>query len=151
MGYKKYVVTLSDCERKQLEEVVSSKICNKEKRLRAYILLKCDQLHNWPDDKIRDAYGVSFSAIGRLRKRFVENGFEYALYRKERLNPPRPRKIQGKEEAHLIALCCSDAPEGRAKWTLQLLADKMVELNVVDTVGRECVRNTLKKMNLSLG
>lgn len=115
------------------------------------MLLKSDRLHNWPDDKIQEAYGASLSAIGRLRKRFVEEGFERALYRKERLNPPRPRKIQGKEEAHLIALCCNDAPEGRATWTLQLLADKMVELKVVDTVGRECVRNALKKMNLSLG
>ena len=151
MRYKKYVITLNDYERKQLEEVISSKICNKEKRLRAYILLKSDQLYNWSDDKIQEAYGVSLSAIGRLRKRCVEEGFECALYRKERLIPPRPRKIQGKEEAHLIALCCSDAPDGRAKWTLQLLADKMIELKVVDAVGRECVRNTLKKMNLSLG
>lgn len=151
MRYKKYVVILNDCERKQLEEVVSSKICSKEKRLRAYILLKADQLHNWSDEEIQEAYSVSLSAIGRLRKRFVEEGFECALYRKERLSPPRPRKIQGQEEAHLIALCCSDAPEGRAKWTLQLLADKMVELNVVDTIGRECVRNALKKMNLNLG
>lgn len=145
MRYQKYVVTLSDCERKQLEEVISSKICSKEKRLRAYMLLKSDRLQNWSNDKMQEAYGVSLSAIGRLRKRFVEEGFECALYRKERLNPPRPRKIQGKEEAHLIALCCSNAPEGRATWTLQLLADKMVELKVVDTVGRECVRNALKK------
>ena len=151
MRYQKYVVILNDCERKQLEEVISSKICNKEKRLRAYMLLKSDRLQNWSNDKIQEAYGVSLSAIGRLRKRFVEEGFERALYRKERLNPARPRKIQGEEEAHLIALCCSDAPEGRATWTLQLLADKMVELKVVDAVGRECVRNALKKMNLSLG
>lgn len=151
MRYQKYVVTLNDCERKQLEEVISSKICNKEKRLRAYMLLKSDRLQNWSDDKIQEAYGASLSAIGRLRKRFVEEGFERALYRKERLSPARPCKIQGKEEAHLIALCCSDAPEGRATWTLQLLADKMVELKVVDAVGRECVRNALKKMNLSLG
>lgn len=151
MRSKRYVVTLSDCERKQLEEVVSLKICSKEKRLRAYTLLKSDQLCNWSDNKIQEAYGMSMSAIERLRKRFVEEGFENAINRKERLNPPRPRKIQGKEEAHLIALCCSDAPEGRAKWTLQLLADKMVELNVVDSIGRECVRNALKKMNLSLG
>ena len=151
MRYQKYVVVLNDCERKQLEEVISSKVCNKEKRLRAYMLLKSNRLQNWSNDKIQEAYGVSLSAIGRLRKRFVEEGFERALYRKERLNPARPRKIQGKEEAHLIALCCSDAPEGRATWTLQLLADKMVELKVVDTVGRECVRNALKKMNLSLG
>jgi transposase len=151
MRYKKYIVSLTNYERKQLEEVISSKICNKEKRLRAYMLLKSDKLQDWPDDKIQEAYGVSLSAIGRLRKRFVEEGFERALYRKERVNPPRPRKIQGKEEAHLIALCCSDAPEGRSTWTLQLLADKMVELKVVDAVGRECVRKALKKMNLSLG
>ena len=115
------------------------------------MLLKSDLLQNWSNDKIQEAYGVSLSAIGRLRKRFVEEGFERTLCRKERLSPGRPRKIQGKEEAHLIALCCSDAPEGSATWTLQLLADKMVELKVVDAVGRECVRNALKKMNLSLG
>jgi len=94
---------------------------------------------------------MSMSGIERLRKRFVEDGFESALNRKVRLHPPRPRKIQGKEEAHLIAICCSDSPEGRAKWTLQLLADKMVELNIVDSIGRECVRNALKKTSLSLG
>ena len=151
MRNKKYTVNLTEEERKQLEEVISSKICSKEKRVRAYVLLRSDIISDWSESKINEAYGISLSAIVRLRKRFVEEGFERALNRKERLHPPRQRKIQGKEEAHLIALCCSEAPEGRSRWSLQLLADKMVELNIVDSVGRECVRNALKKMNLSLG
>ena len=151
MRNKKYIVSLTDVERAQLEEIISSKICSKEKRVRAYVLIKSDTISNWSDSKINEAYGMSCSAIERLRKRFVEEGFEKALNRKARLHPPRQRKIQGNEEAHLIALCCSEAPEGRSRWSLQLLADKMVELNIVDSVGRECVRNALKKMNLSLG
>ena len=118
MRNKKYIVSLTDAERTQLEEIISSKICSKEKRVRAYVLLKSDIISNWSDSKINEAYGISFSAIERLRKRFVKEGFEKALNRKDRLHPPRQRKIQGNEEAHLIALCCSEAPEGRSRWSL---------------------------------
>ncbi len=148
---RKYIVRLTAQEREELESLLKKKICNKEKRLRAYILLKSDKIVDWSDKKIAASYDVSISCIERLRKRFVEEGYDAALHRKQRQFPPRPRKIQGAEEAHLIALCCSQAPYGRSRWTLQLLADKMVELKIVDTIGPECVRRTLKKMNLSLG
>jgi len=147
----KYIVNLSVEEREELESLLKKKICSKEKRLRAYVLLKSDRRIDWSDKKIKEAYGVSVSCVERLRKRLVEKGFEFALHRKQRECPPCPRKIQGIEEARLIALCCSAPPSGRNRWTLKLLADKMVELQIVNDIGAECVRRTLKKMNLSLG
>lgn len=148
MPSKKYIVTLSAEERKELKEVISAKICNKEKRLRAYILLKADKACGWSDEKIKDAYGGSISKIECLRKRLVEKGFDAALNRKKSLSCGRSSKIKGDEEAHLIALCCGDAPEGRSRWTLRLLADKLVELEIVDSISHESVRKALKKMNL---
>ena len=96
------------------------------------------------------AYEVSTKKVEQLKKRFVEEGFEAALSRKPVTNAHR-RKITGDEEAHLIALFCSQAPEGYARWTLRMLADKMVELDIVDAVSHETIRQTLKKMNLNLG
>jgi hypothetical protein len=93
---------------------------------------------------------VSTKKVEQLKKRFVEEGFEAALYRKPVANVHR-RKITGDEEAHLIALCCSQAPEGQDRWTLRMLAHKMVELDIVDSISHETVRQTLKKMNLNLG
>jgi hypothetical protein len=144
---------LSASEREELEGIISAKICDKEKRLRAYILLKADVSggYGWSDDEIKAAYNCSISKIERLRQRLVLEGFESAVLRKVRVNPPRIRKIQGTEEAHLIALCCSEAPEGRARWTMRLLADKMVELEIVDNISCHTIQRALKKMNLSLG
>ena len=84
--------------------------------------------------------------MGNLRQRFVEYGFEAALGRKKRATPPRTKALDGRQEARLIALRCSAPPAGYAKWTLQLLADKLVELQVVDSISRETIRQTLKKM-----
>lgn len=151
MPAKRYIVDLSKAERIELEEVISAKVCAKQKRLRAYILLKTDKACGWSDARIKEAYGGSISKIECLRKRFVEEGFYGALNRKKRENPPRSSKIKGDEEAHLIAICCSQAPEGRSRWTLRLLADKMVELEIVENISHECVRTALKKTNLSLG
>lgn len=147
----KYVVKLTGEEVDTLESVLKQKICSKEKRLRSYILLKSDHKIGWSDKKIAESYGVSVSCIERVRQRLIEQGFDAALNRKIRSAPPRPRKIQGKEEAHLLAMCCSEAPEGRARWTLKLLANKMVELKIVESISGECVRRALKKTNLSHG
>ena len=153
MPAKKYIVKLSADERETLEGITSAKICDKEKRLRAYILMKADISGgcSWSDDRIKEAYGCSVSKTERLRKRLVLEGFEAAVERKVRLNPARPRKIQGAEEAHLIALCCSEAPEGRSRWTLQLLADNMVKLEYFESISCNTIHQALKKMNLSLG
>ena len=104
----------------------------------------------WTDEKIAEAFEVGLSTIHRLRQRLVEDGLEAALVRK-----PRPRhrapKLDGEKEARLIALACSDPPEGRGRWTLQLLADKLVELHVVDSISDETVRLRLKKTRSSRG
>ena len=93
---------------------------------------------------------VSVKTICRIRQDFVEEGLAAALNRKKHENY-KPRKLGGNEEAHLIAMCCSKAPKGVSRWTLRLLADRLVELQVVDSISHEAVRQTLKKMNLSLG
>lgn len=151
---KKYIVSLSLDERQELKSVISAKVCSKEKRLRAYILLKSDEGRHgksWSDAKIVESYDVSSTKIEKLRKRLVEDGFEAALYRKKRLNPPSPRKLDGVGEAHLIALCCSNPPLGYKRWSLKLLAGRIISLEIVETISSECVRQTLKKMNLNLG
>src|ERR671914_552033 len=116
----------------------------------AYILLKADRTCGWTNADIASAYDVSTKKVEQLKKRFVEEGFEAALYRKPVTNAHR-RKITGDEEAHLIALCCSQAPEGRERWTLRMLADKMVELDMIASVSHETIRRTLKKVNLNPG
>jgi len=146
---KKYIVNLTEDERKKLEKVLTMRSCSKEKRIRAYALLKSAE--GWADTKIQESYGISLSGMERLRKRFCEKKFESVVNRKERKTPPRCKKIQGAEEAHLIALCCGSPPSGRSGWSLRLLADKMVELEIFEKVSHESIRKTLKKMNLSLG
>ncbi len=119
----------------------------------ARILLKADQAEGgpaWTDEAIRDALDVGLSTISRVRERFVEQSIDDALHRR---STPRPRQrlLDGTEEAHLLALTCSAAPEGNERWTLRLLADKMVELEYVDRVSHETIRQVLKKMNSSRG
>ena len=101
-------------------------------------------------EEIAQAYDISTKKVEFVRKRFVEEGLEEALSRKPVTNTHR-RKMTGDEEAHLIALCCSPAPEGYATWTLRMLADKMVELDIVDSVSHETIRQTLKKTNVNRG
>jgi transposase len=103
----------------------------------------------WTDEAIAEAFEIGLSTIHRLRQRLVEEGLDAALTRKPR--SPRPPKMDGKKEARLVMLACSEPPAGRARWTLELLADKMVELRVVDSLSRETVRLRLKKTKLSLG
>lgn len=147
----KYVVRLSDKERRSLEQLLSGKRVAAAKVLRARMLLKADaDGPAWTDPEIAEAFEVGASTVHRLRERFVEDGFEQALSRKPH-SQTKPRKLDGAQEAHLVAIACSAAPAGRARWTLSLLADRLVELQVVDSIGRETVRQTLKKTNSSRG
>lgn len=104
----------------------------------------------WLDQQLITAFNVSRSKVMRLRRRFVEEGLQAVLVR-QTSTQPRRRKLDGEQEARLIAVACSDPPAGRARWTLQLLADKLVELNVVDSISPDCVRKTLKKTTSSRG
>src|SRR3989442_7576588 len=118
--------------------------------MNASILLKADRTCGWTNAAIAAAYAVSTKKVEQLKKRFVEEGFAAALYRKSVPNAHR-RTITGDEEAPLIALCCSQAPEGHERWTLRMLADTMVELDIIASISHETVRRTLKKMNLNPG
>jgi hypothetical protein len=146
----RYAVDLTDNERAELREILSKNKAKRSTIINAYILLKADRSCGWTNEDIALAYEVSTKKVEQLKKRFVEEGFEAALYRKPVTNAHR-RKITGDEEARLIALCCSQAPEGQERWTLRMLADKMVELDIVDSISHETVRQTLKKMYLNRG
>lgn len=150
---KIYIVELTEDERHLLQGLISSGKTVARKLTHARILLKADsspQGPNWPDWRISQAIEVGRVTVERVRKRFVEKGLDAALNRGKPQRIYR-RKIDGKVEAHLIASACSQAPEGYQRWTLQLLADRLVELGYVDYVSYETVRRTLKKTNLSLG
>jgi transposase len=150
---KRYRVTLTDSERDELRKLVSVGKSAAQKLVRARILLLADQAEggsSLSDPEIVEALGCGRSSVERVRKRFVEESLEAALN-------PKPsqrvyeRKMDGKAEAQLIALACSPAPEGRSRWTLRLLSDHLVTLEVVESVSYETVRRVLKKTNSSLG
>ena len=143
----KYVVRLTREERAALDALIGKGRVARDKQLRARILLKADvsdEGPGWADPQLAEAFDVSLSTVHRLRERLVEDGFEAALTRKPR-SRPKPPKLDGAKEARLVALACSAPPAGRARWTLQLLADKLVELDVVDSISDETVRLRLKK------
>jgi hypothetical protein len=145
---KKYKVTLETEERQLLHDLIAVGQAAARKLTHARILLKADAANGgpaWPDWQIADALEVSTDTVERVRQRFVEQGLDAALDRKRRERPPRQIKLDGRAEARLIALACSTPPEGRAVWTMQLLADKLVELEVVDSISDETVRLALKK------
>ena len=147
MPQKKYLVTLTPEEREQLAGLLSAGKRSALTLARVRILLKADQADGgpaWPDDRIAEALDCGLRTVERVRQRFVERGLEAALGRKPQDRPSRERKLDGRAEARLIALACSQPPDGRAAWTLQLLADKLVELRVVDSVCDETVRRVLK-------
>ena len=148
----KHVVRLVVEEREQLRSLITKGGRAPAVLKRARILLKADESQSgpaWSDEQIVDFAGVSFSTVRRVRQRFVEDGFEAAMFRKKAGNRLY-RKLDGDSEAHLIAIACSKPPEGRCRWTLHLLRDRLVALEVIDSISHECVRSTLKKMNLSL-
>jgi transposase len=151
---KKYLVTLTAEGRRSLQELTSAGKASALKLTRARILLKADQADGgpaWPDERIAEALDAGLSTIARVRQRFVEGGLEAALSRKEQDRPSRPRTLDGRAEARLIALACSAPPAGRKEWTLRLLADRLVELEVVESVSDETVRRVLKKTRSSRG
>jgi transposase len=151
---KKYLVTLTPDERDHLDTLLRRGKASALVLTRARILLKADQADGgpaWPDDRIAEALDVGERTISRVRQRFVERGFEDCLQRKPQDQPSRVRKLDGKAEAKLIALACSDPPDGQAVWTMKLLADKLVELEVVDAVSDETVRRVMKKTRSSRG
>jgi transposase len=151
---KKYIVTLTDEERQSLHELLSAGKAAAQKLAHARILLKAEAAPDgpaWPDEQIAEALEMGLSTIARVRQRFVEQGLDAALGRKPQDRPSRPRKLDGAAEARLIALACSPPPPGRADWTMRLLADRLVELEVIDTVSHETVRQVLKKTNSSRG
>src|SRR4051794_3575829 len=151
---KKYKVTLTGEERQELQALIAVGKGAAPKLIHARVLLKADAADGgpaWADAKIAEAVEVSIPTIERVRRRFVEEGFEAALKRKPQVRPSRTPKLDGRAEARLIALACSTPPEGRAEWTMQLLADRLVELEVVDSICDETVRRALKKTNSSRG
>lgn len=147
----KYRVQLSAEEHQKLQSVVRKGKAAAYKRLNAQMLLKADEGENgpaWKDKDIANAFEVSIRTVERLRERLCSRGFENCLERAK--GAGRKRKLDGTQEAELIVLTCSEPPEGRARWTLRLLADRMVELEYVEAISHETVRRLLKKRNQTL-
>lgn len=144
---KIYIVRLTKQERIELQGVVKKLKGTGQKVRRAQILLKADaDGPNWTDERISEAFGCRTRTVERLRQRFVEHGFEETLNRVERKEPPVKKLLTGDQEARIIATRLGPAPKGYHNWTLRLLARKVVELAIVESVSYETVRRTLKKM-----
>lgn len=143
---ERFVVELTDSERVFLKDLIRKGGKSVSVLGRARVLLKADE--GKTDQENADFSGVSLSTVFRVRRRFVEEGLESAVFRKN-TGKRVYRKLDGQAEATLIATACSKAPEGRSRWTLRLLADRLVALEVVDSISHECVRETLKKTNLN--
>jgi transposase len=151
---KKYRVTLTDEERQDLHCLIAAGKAAAQKLAHARILLKADAAPGgpaWADELIAEAVEVSVATVERVRRRFVEQGLEAALVRKPQERPSRERLLDGRAEARLVALACSPPPDGRKEWTMQLLADKHMELEVGESVSDETVRRTLQKTRSSPG
>jgi len=149
---KKYYVALNDGERDELKTLIQHGKTQGYRIRHAQILLKLDEIpenREWTIVKIGEAYRANPATITGIAKRFVEEGLQAALGRKEQVN--RHRKVDGKVEAHMIAIACSQAPEGRDRWTLQMIADELVRLEIVESISDTAVHNTLKKTSLSHG
>jgi transposase len=147
MPAKKYKVALSAAERQTLQHLTTTGKAAAYKITRARILLKADEHQTeggWKDHDISEALDVSVATMERVRQQFVEEGAEAVVRYKQRQGSST-RRLDGAKEAHLIAQTCSEAPEGRARWTLRLLADRMVELGHVEPISQETIRQTLKK------
>ena len=150
---KKYIVTLTEEERQMLQAMLSKGKAAARKLVHARILLKADIAPGgpgWNDERIAEGVEVGRATVERVRRQFVEEGLTAALERR-RSRRQYQRKLDGEGEARLVALTCSPAPEGRSRWTLRLLADRLVQLEVVDQISHETVRDVLKKTNSSLG
>jgi transposase len=151
---KVFIVRLTEAERAELDALVRKGKASALTIARARILLKVDQGDDGEartDAQVAEALSIAAKTVFNVRRRWVEDGMEAALRRKKQDCPSRARKLDGVAEAKLVATCCGPAPQGRARWTLRMLADKLVELEVVSSISHETVRSTLKKMQLSLG
>jgi len=143
---KKYIVRLSSVERQTLQEVLKKLSGSSQKVRRAQMLLKADANGpGWTDQRIAEAFNCRIKTVENLRQRFVVQGFTVALNGQKRQTPPVAKLLDGEQEAKIIALRLSSPPKGYAHWTLRLLARKVVELEVVETISHETVRQTLKK------
>lgn len=145
---KKYLVRLSAEERANLSKLINAGKGSARMFTRARILLKADQADggaSWPDEKISDALDVTVQTVERVRKQLVEEGLDAVLQRHPYVQKVSRKKIDGKVEAHLVALSCSEPPAGFERWSLRLLADTVVELGYVESISHEAIRQTLKK------
>ena len=143
VSIKKFIVELSDQERQQCKDVVKKLKGTSQKVKRANILLKADQ--GWTDTKIAEALDCRTKTVENVRRRFVEMGFEQTLDRKTRMTPPVEKILDGEQEAKIIAMRLGNPPKGFGKWTLRLLARKVVELEITESISYQTVRRTLKK------
>lgn len=144
---KKYIVRLLVEEREMLENVIKKLKGSSEKVRRAHILLKADaDGPNWADAKIAEAFSCTRRSVELIRERFVTEGFESVLNGKKRETPPRQKLLDGEQEAKIIAMRLGTPPKGFGSWSLRLLANKVIELEIVDSVSHETVRQALKKM-----
>lgn len=144
---KKHIVRLTKCQRQSAQFVVDKLDGSPQKVKRAQILLKSDQRDGgWTDEEISEAFSCTVNTVENVRKRFCESGFRVVLDGKKRATPPRERKFDGEAEAAVIAMRLSEPPKGYANWTLELLQERVVALSIVDSVCKETVRKTLKKM-----
>jgi transposase len=145
---KRYVVTLDEAERQRLSQLVKADKVAAKKRNHAQILLLADvseQGPGWKDEAVAQACGVTVRTVENIRKRLVMEGLESALNRKPQARPSRQKILDGEKEAKVIAVCCGSKPAGHARWTLRLLAQRIVELDIVDSISHETVRQCLKK------
>jgi transposase len=147
---KRYVVELTAEEQEELMQLVSKGKAAARKITHARILLQANESENgpaWTDNQISEAFGIHTNTIHDIRLRFVEDGLEAALVRKKQDRPSRKRIVDGEVEARLIALRCGQPPQGKGSWNLRLLADRLVELEIVPGISHETVRQALKKMS----
>ena len=145
---KRYIVKLTSSERQQLQELVSTGKAAAYKIKHANILLKIDiNGQKWTDEKAAEAFSCHRHTVANIRQRFVEKGLEAALNRKSRISPPRQPICDGEIEAKLIATRCGEPPQGYSRWSLRLLAEKLVEREIIPAISHETVRQVLKKTN----
>ena len=145
---KKYIVRLTEGERAALGQLVSKGKAAARKRTHAQVLLKADAGEDgpaWTDEQIVEAFELGASTVQSIRKRFVEEGLDAAIERKKQYRLSRQRVLDGEKEAKLVAVCCSKAPSGRTRWTLRMLGDELVRLEIVDSISHETIRQTLRK------
>ena len=145
---KRYVVALDVAEREELSRLVKANNAAAKKRTHAQVLLLADsgpQGTGWKDEAVAQACGVTVRTVENIRKRLVLEGLESALNRQPQARPSRQKILDGEKEAKLIAVCCGKKPKGQARWTLRLLAERLVELEIVESISHETVRQCLKK------